>query len=258
MVDLLILTSCIAPCKQELLALQDKDTRFKQTIECIKRFVDSGTFKKILICDGSNINLQNHFIAEYAESKGILFESLSFQQDNKSVKFKGKGYGEGEIMDFLVNNSRLFEESDSFIKVTGRLFVSNIVEINNNLCLDRIYFNYIPSKRIGCVDTRLYAMPTFIYRKYFQESYKDVNDYKCRSYEICFTDTLRDNKLTFSPLPFAPVFWGISGTNNKPYTKDISYFIINKLTSLGIMNTMFAGLCLWLLRAYTVIVSKVK
>ena len=56
MVDLLVLTSCVAPPSQEMLKLTDKGERYKQTIDCLRYYFENQIVTKVIICDGSNYN----------------------------------------------------------------------------------------------------------------------------------------------------------------------------------------------------------
>lgn len=257
MVDLLVLTSCINPPRQNLLRLTDSEARKVQTIECLRFYIRCGVFSKILLCDGSDYDLTEIELFREAEKYNVELEMLSFQQDfDKVIKF-GKGYGEGEIMAYLVNKSRLFQNSRNFLKVTGRLIIENITKIANAVnSSEKVYFNIIPSKRLSCVDTRVYVMPTSCYERYFLYSYQNVNDFVNYTYEYCFSDVIKNNKIKFQNLPEAPILCGFSGTDGKQYEKDSTYWIIFCLTKIGLMNTVFAGVILWGIRGIHVILRK--
>ncbi|MBV8887332.1 MAG: hypothetical protein JO235_25510 [Chroococcidiopsidaceae cyanobacterium CP_BM_RX_35] len=42
----------------------------------------------------------------------------------------GKGWGEGEIIEYAINHSKILNKSTRFYKVTGRLFVENFTQIH--------------------------------------------------------------------------------------------------------------------------------
>ncbi len=259
MADLLVLTSCIRPAQQDNLKLGDWEERYGQTITSLKYYIDSGTFEYIVICDGSGYDLSSDDIMQYADKHGVDLESLSFIQNQELVKKKGKGFGEGEIMSYIVCNSRLFKASNFFIKVTGRLIVTNIGEIVHKIDIAKApFFNIIISKVIGSVDTRVYGMTTSMYAEYFIDAYQSVDDSKGNTYEIVFGKVLKANNISFSPLPIVPILQGKSGTDNKDYSKDITYYANQALTKLGVMNSMLAYVVLGLVRLFVITKTKLK
>lgn len=54
----------------------------------------------------------------------------SFQGDVDAVRMKGKGYGEGEILAYLYENSSIMQRSRYYYKITGRLTINNIDKIH--------------------------------------------------------------------------------------------------------------------------------
>lgn len=237
MVDLLILTSCINPPKQDFLMLTDQTERYTQMIDSIKYYITAGVFKNIVVCDGSNYNLENEEIRNNADINNINLEILYFNQDFSSVRKFGKGYGEGEIMRYIIENSQLYRKATNFIKITGRLKIININKIYHRLNPQNNYFNFFPATKIGCVDTRFYMIQKVIYESVLINSYKKVNDRLRNSYEYCFTDDLHNNNIRFYCFPEVPEFIGYSGTTNTRYGKDSFYHLENILTKLGIMKT---------------------
>lgn len=248
MIDLLILTSCIQPPKQDFLKLVNTDQRLEQTLTCVKFYIDSSAFQRIIICDGSNYQLDNTGISEYAAKHNVKLEILTFNQDFEKVAEFGKGYGEGEIMKYIVRNSILYKESSFFIKITGRLRIKNIKEITVKMKSMHTYFNIFPSRYIGCVDTRIYGIGTNLYEELFLDVYKQVDDRNRRSYEFCFTDTIKQNSLDITCFPEVPQIEGISGTNNKAYKLDAVYYTECLLTKLNLMNTSFSSYLILIVR----------
>lgn len=259
MIDLLILTSCIRPEKQSFLRLQDPDARYKQTIDCLKYYIENTDIKNVVICDGSGYDLTNDPIANYAGSHNVCFEALFFKQNSEKVNLLGKGYGEGEIMLYIKNNSVLFKRCKTFVKVTGRLIVKNIDVISHAIDAENnTYFNIIPSLYLGCVDTRVYAMSKDSYISYFGEAYKKVDERKRQSYEFCFTDVINTNKIKILPFPYVPIIAGYSGTQNMKYKKDFIYYTSKIMTALGIMNSKFAAVVLLIIHSPIAILEFIK
>ena len=54
------------------------------------------------------------------------FEWISFQGNTTKTQEKGKGYGEGEIIEYAINHSQLLAKSKMLMKLTGRFYVKNM------------------------------------------------------------------------------------------------------------------------------------
>lgn len=247
MIDLLIITSCINPPQQAYLKLTDGNKRYAQTIESLKFYILSKMFRKIILCDGSDYVFDEEDVIGLAKSNNVELELLSFQQDFNMVKEKGKGYGEGQIMEYIVKHSMLFPSCSFFIKITGRLKVLNIIDLTLKLSSEKNYFNIYQSRYIGCVDTRIYGMSTTLFKNNFLNAYRNVNDFERRSYEFCFTDILKTNGIYYCCFPVVPQIIGFSGTGNIPYKLDSIYYIECILTKFHLMNTKFASYLILLL-----------
>lgn len=258
MVDLLVITSCVMPPQQQFLKLVDSKERMRQTKQCLDFFISSRLFRYIVICDGSNVDCTDQYLKNKAENNDVRLESLFFLQNFEKVRLFGKGYGEGEIMEHIVKNSILFEQSKFFIKITGRLSVNNIRSLLMHINTSSIYFNIFPARKLGCVDTRLYGMPTDKYEHYFLSAYKQVNDSQRRSFEYCFTDVLQVNKLKFIPFAYVPIFDGLSGTKNRRYSKDLVYWTEYIFNILGLMNTKIASIAIFVSSLLSKVIDKVR
>lgn len=174
---------------------------------------------KIVYCDNSNPSRELFAdLIAYADTKKVPFELVSFLGDVDSTRIHGKGYGEGEITAYAVNNSLLIKADDYFIKLTGRLGVDNLEQIVPRLMKDRCYFNIPNHTNHNICDTRFYGLPIKIYKKYFANVYRDVNDDKGYYYEHAFIDTIRKHKIECYNFPFYPMYSGKSGTSGGRYT----------------------------------------
>ena len=214
-----IITGTIKPNKDVgQLMLKDTTERLKQYRESIDFFIDSEAFDKIIFCDNSHYEMKEFFdLQRKAETKGIMLELLSFQGDNQGVKTQGKGYGEGEIMEYVMNHSKLVKKEFFFVKITGRLKIDNIKKIVQKLNADRIYFNIPNHIRKDMYDTRVYAMPIEIFRRNFQGKYNLVMDDKGNFLEYVYTNTLIEGKIRVTNFPRYPRIVGVSGSNGTVY-----------------------------------------
>lgn len=213
----LLITGTIKPASGvPSLTLTDSDERLKQYISSIEYFLLKTSINEIVFCDNSNCS-EGCFADLYLLAKRMnkKIEILSFKGNNKKVSVKGKGYGEGEIIEYAMNNSSLIKNSSFFMKITGRLVVENINDIVARLNPTVFYINMFNKIR---VDTRLYAMPVEFYRKWFLDAKEYVCDAEGYYIEHVFTDIIRKNKVCCRNFPKYPRYIGKSGSTGREYT----------------------------------------
>lgn len=209
----LLITGCMTPYDGIFaLKLTDSEARKQQYIESIRYYITSTPFEKIIYCDNSNAVLQTELM-ELAIKHSKQLEWLSFTGDKEKVLEKGKGYGEGEIIEYALTHSKLLQESVYMVKITGRLIVKNIRFLLKFANESGIYF--VPALTEGgklWIETRLYMMPIQIYRKYFLDAYNRVDDRNGLCLEQIFASVIQDNCIPYRNWVVMPDFRGISGT----------------------------------------------
>lgn len=234
---ILVITGTIKPEKQKNLVIANEEERLTQYIDSIEFFRDSGAFDKIVFCENSNYSKVYKQLIEIGEkisgdvsNRQCKIEVLQFQGNSEMVKSYGKGYGEGEIMEYLFHNSILMqeelkEENPYFLKITGRLKVINIKKITDSInrkigkknLIDCCYFNIPNHTRRDIYDTRFYGMSIKNYQTYFIKAYKKVDDENGIFYEHIFTEIIRKNKLIHKNFPYYPRILGVSGSFGGKY-----------------------------------------
>lgn len=214
-----IITGTIKPAAQMgRLVIRDEKERLKQYKEGLKALLDSGAFSKLIFCENSDYGAEKlNCLVEDAKQKGIDLELLSFQGDTENTCIHGKGYGEGEIMEYVFSNSRLIQGEKYFVKMTGRLKVDNGKELVNQLLDNRTYFN-IPNRTIkNFYDTRIYGMPIQQFKEFFLHAYHQVMDEDGNFLEIVYTKILQGNGIKVYNFPKYPRIKGVSGSGGIEY-----------------------------------------
>lgn len=136
----LLITGCIKPNPSTFqLSLTDVEQRLKQYIECIKWGIEKTAFVKIVFIDNSGFTV-NPVLIDYAKQRGKQLEWLSFLGNEKMIELCGKGYGEGEIIEYGLKYSELLRGAAYFCKLTGRLKVENINRFTKLAKMDKSYF----------------------------------------------------------------------------------------------------------------------
>ncbi len=231
----LLITGCISPSPHvKNLTIQNAEERYRQYIDALIFYISETKIKNIVYCDNSNY-LENKEIMQIARQYNKNFEWLSFQGDFKLVNKYGKGYGEGEIIEYALFNSKIIKTCSILVKVTGRLKVINIDRIirhsnNNN------YFFYITKRYCQkFVDTRFYIINKNDYINYFIKQYKNVRDSENIFIEHVFAKVIIKERLKYKHFIIEPNILGISGTNGKKYkSSKLKIFIKTFLNFFGI------------------------
>lgn len=216
---LLIITGTIAPASEmKFLELRDEGERLKQYKESINFFVESGAFSKIVFCENSNYGTEKLAdLTEKAKLHKVELELLSFQGNAEQVKLHGKGFGEGEIMEYVFKKSRLLEEEKVFMKITGRMTVDNVADIVSRMKENTCYFNIPNRTHREMFDTRMYVMTTDLFRKLFLHSYDEVMDDVGWYLEKVYTAILLKNKISVKNFPKYPRIVGMSASTGYSY-----------------------------------------
>lgn len=211
---LVIVTGTISPAPQmSHLILRDEDERLKQYEDGIQSLLCSRAFTKVVFCENSNYGIEKmSYLKDIAEENDAELELLSFQGNTEKACTHGKGYGEGEIMDYVFSHSDLIKTETYFMKLTGRLKVDNVKAIVSRINQQRTYFN-IPNRTIrNFYDTRIYGMPINQFKDYFLNFYDRVMDEQGIFLETVYTQILHNYNIEVHNFPRYPRIVGVSGS----------------------------------------------
>lgn len=216
-----IVTGTICPSTHMgQLVLRNEKERLEQYLSALRTLIESGAFSKIIFAENSNYGCngeQFNILQQSAIEHQTELEFLSFQGDAEQACIHGKGYGEGEIMKYVFQNSELMKEESYFVKMTGRLQIDNIDGIVTNLKKTGTYFNIPNSTRRDIYDTRIYAMPIKQFEEFFMDEYVHVMDSEGIYLEHVYTEILCKNRIHVSNFPKYPRIKGISGSGGIIY-----------------------------------------
>lgn len=216
---LAIITGTIKPSSSVgQLVIKDEEERFRQYAESLNFFIECGAFYKIIFCDNSNYGIEKFsFLKKTAKEHNVILELISFPGDTSKIVAHGKGYGEGEIMDYVFHHSELVKDEKFFVKITGRMKIDNISKMIAYMEENKTYFN-IPNRTIKNIyDTRIYGMPTKQFRDLFAQEYVRVQDDAGVYLEHVYTDILKKNNIKVTNFPRYPRIVGVSGSTGNVY-----------------------------------------
>lgn len=214
----LIITGCIKPDNDmPMLFLKSQEERKKQYLQSIRYYIENTNVINIVFCDNSGAEPDLALI-NLANDKGKNFEWLSFNGDLKKSVECGKGYGEGEILKYAMQNSKIIMDCEIIIKITGRMIVKNI---NSILFLMHYGENYFyPVVEEGgkpFVCTKIFIVKKGVFSNSFVDSFIDVKD-DCHNYiEHVYAKVILNSQCSYKILPLNPMILGMSGTTGEMY-----------------------------------------
>lgn len=210
----LLLTSSIIAHDQGV-KLKDTDARLRHAIESVEQWLRIDPRLPIVLCDGSNFDLQAALSDRFAD---VTIECLRFENDQEMVRKFGRGYGEGEIVRYALSHSRLIEQAGCFAKCSSKLWVENFDECkswwNGDFLCKGVFLDvFSPFKAtvFHHIDTRFYFASKSFYERHLLDAHNDINVATGYGLEECFHDILLREQMQGVLLPVPPVIAGVGG-----------------------------------------------
>lgn len=237
----LFLPSVIATSTISNNKLTNEKTRLYETRKALISVLDKGYFKKIIIVDGSNVEILSQKEIEKYCKMGFHIEQFKFQQDTNQVKLFGKSNGEIQITEYMLENSKLAIDSGGFYKLSPRWALCNIDLILPKIQdIDNFFYYFHPSgirNFRSFVCTSFYKTSIEFYKKNLSgcigECGLDVDGYL----ESVFFSRLSKLSKNGVKVEF-PFFSGIGGTLGAPITNRY-YFLRNYMSKAGLLAYSF-------------------
>jgi hypothetical protein len=226
----LLLTSSVIPADLSG-NLNDPSMRMRHTIESISEWLKIDPHIQIVICDGSGFDFSETVKVNFPSAN---FECIFFNNDAEQIKRHGKGYGEGEIIRYAIEHSRLMKESESFIKCTAKLWVANFNQclLNwNELFLCGAYFADVftyKKTKLKFIDTRFYISRKDFYLKHFSSAHLRLGN-TGQGIEDAFLDVIQDKKIKHILFGVPPVICGVGGGSGKYYKSGVMRVLKDRL-----------------------------
>jgi len=232
----------------------DPKERLLEYLTSLVAWIKLTSITNIIFCENTNIDYDFSKIIDLAKREGKNLEVLVFS-GNRYTHKHGKGYGEGEIIEYAIKNSTYLKNSVNFYKVTGRLFIpefdkiqglhshlSNVFDLTvfsagmstetdhpsktiKQRLRSMVRFLYIyfgrgrgrgPHKPEHHISTLFYKVNVKFYKQNLINSYKRVNDRKAYFLENIFYEDLL--KKEFNPFLSSYSVIGRSGSTGLPYS----------------------------------------
>jgi hypothetical protein len=217
----------------------DVGKRLSEYVRSIEYAIDHyKTVTHIIFCENTSYNYDYSDLIERARLKGKLFESLLFSGDYFNIQLRGKGYGEGEIIRYALDNSQYLNTCQSFYKLTGRLIVKNmdsIIRTTSSGSAFDFHPGVIYNREKDHIETLFYKADRNLYQRYLYDAYREVDETRFQYLEHIFCQRLSGMKV--KSFRVMPDISGDSGTTGKEYDKPYRMRLLEKVYYMtGIHN----------------------
>lgn len=215
----LLLTSSVAVSAPSVV-LSDPTQRAELTLVSVGKWLQVAPGIGIVLCDGSGYDFSAVCAARFP---GATIECLSFRNDAEAVSRFGKGYGEGEIVQYALQRSRMLGEAHCFAKCTSKWWVENFVALVgewNGVFKSSLRFkrkNSVRRIEAAHVETLFYIVDKSFYLDRLLHVHRQVRDQEGHYLEHCFKDALIGSNADALRYSFRrmPRILGVSGTSGK-------------------------------------------
>lgn len=223
--SIVLITTAMEPPK-EMPFLEMTNTATRQlTAKAAVFFWAAQGIKKIVIADATGKTLLNQEELQLLMQVNTSVEQIHYLQNDEIMKVKGKGYAEGELINFSINNSEFLNSESNFFKCTGKIYcrnfeiISNMIEQHN---LKNVFWRHIsegdPIK--PWADMRFFYTSKDFCKEFLIPAYLKSNDNIGIAAEYhCFN--ILNEKLPIAKA-FRPLLSGFSGGTGAQYP-DLSF-----------------------------------
>lgn len=204
------------------LVVRDEDTRILQYMCALVSWARPRHVQRIVLGENGNTRFDCSNVVRYLEAAGKEVEVIVFD-GNKEAARLGKGYGEGEILEYLYNNSKLLRECSTFYKVTGRLFVSNFdVVSETTTSLDAFRRKQSKNAKPSKANTVFFKCSRALFEDRLVHAYRQVDEANGVYIEHVYFNQLLDvDPAGFEILPALVGQQASTGKIYEPYEEDI-------------------------------------
>lgn len=205
-----------------VLVVREEHERRLQYLCALVAWAGPARVRRIVFAENSNTSFDFSPVVRLLERAGKEVEVLVFD-GNKEAARLGKGYGEGEILEYVYRNSRLLHVSPAFYKVTGRLFVSNFDEVAaTTTSLEAFRMKRWKDGRPSKAITSFFKCSREVFETRLRDAYRQVNDEDGQRIEQVYFRQLSDvNVGDFGVKPIMVGQHASTGKMYEPYDDDV-------------------------------------
>ena len=241
----IILTACIKPENIPFLERSSEHERLEDYKKSFNLWCENDHVKKLIFIENSGYDL-NYLEIKSKEYKNKNIEIISINLNNTFDKNLGKGYGEYLCLRSILEKSRLFNEGNYFLKVTGRYYLKNYKNLYKEIIKKKLDVGVYLKDNLKYADSHVFTGSNFFLENFVIPETSKTNDTKGIYFENCLAKaTLKgiNSNLKFGHLETYPDIYGIIGTNNKKIKnnliKRIKLFFIGKIKNYLLGNKRY-------------------
>jgi hypothetical protein len=176
--------------------------------------------EQIVLADATGKNLLTEQEEAQIDQSETRVEQLSYKQNSEDVIEKGKGYAEGKLIEYALDNSELLAREEHFFKCTGKVYVRNFpavvsaIKANN---ISNLFWRYMGdgSWMQPWADCRFYYTSKSFARNHVLPAYFASNDHAGGVCEYHIHEALDRNMKAGRAL--RPLVAGYAGATGEPY-----------------------------------------
>ena len=171
--------------------------------------------KKIVIADATGQTLLDDQEVLMLNRMDVEVEQIYYFQNKDLVIRKGKGYGEGSLIKFALQNSEFLKSATNFFKCTGKVYCRNFSEIFNMIQQNNIQNIFWRDVFDSSLDTRFFYTSKNFTENFLIPAYENVDDRNNLMSEHCVLKVANEHLMKGASI--RPMLSGFSGSLNQPY-----------------------------------------
>lgn len=219
MISPVLLTTAINPPDNfPFLRMTDASSRLIATKASVFFWALQGA-AQIVIADATGADVLNADDVTNLSRMNVQVEQIKYQQDTGEIIARGKGFAEGRLLRFAVNNSILIQSSEAFFKCTGKVYCRNfksIVALIEKNKISSIFWK-ADNFQDELVETRFYYCNKALFVDKILPAYERSNDHQGPTgyAEACCYKAVH---ATLRPVrAVRPLLSGYSGSTSEQY-----------------------------------------
>jgi hypothetical protein len=176
--------------------------------------------RQIVVADATGATLLSDEEVAEMQSLKVDVEQISYAQDSARLAERGKGYGEGRLIEFAMENSRILGGNANFYKSTSKTFVRNFVDICKIIeqnPIDCLFWKKVDPQHqlMQHIDCRFYLTSKDYARHHLIPAYLLADDrVNAPCEQFIYAELTRSAKAAFAP---RPLVHGVAGLDDQDY-----------------------------------------
>jgi hypothetical protein len=215
----LITTANNPPQGMPFLQMSDPVMRTIAAKAALYFWVSQG-IEQIVLVDATGTNLLSEYEAAEIDKSETRVEQINYTQSDEGVIKQGKGYGEGKLIEYAINNSELLARQEHFFKCTGKLYARNfqtiaaVIKANN---ITNLFWKFMGdgSSTQPWADCRLYYTSKSFAKNHLIPAYLQSDDHAGITCEYHIHEALERNMKVVRGL--RPLITGYCGATGEAY-----------------------------------------